>query len=70
MGGLEIEEFAADQEIGRDFQCNQLGAQLVSVTRVINAKGRPVAYLAGYSPMNILSQTDLKKVLPDRSWIC
>ena len=58
MGGLEIEELSADEELA-DVMGVLLGTKLVSVTRVINAKERPAAYLRDILPRDMLSQQDL-----------
>ena len=60
MGGLEIEELSADEELA-DAMGVLLGTKLVSVTRVINAKERPAAYLRDILPSDVLSQKDLEE---------
>ncbi len=58
MGELEIEALSADAELA-DALGVQLGTKLLSVTRVINAKGVPIAYLRDILPRDMLSQQDL-----------
>jgi len=58
MGKLEIEALSADVELA-DALGVQLGTKLLSVTRVINAKGIPIAYLRDILPRDMLSQQDL-----------
>ncbi len=58
MGGLEIEAISANADIAGAMGV-QLGTKLVSVTRVINAKGHPAAYLRDILPRDMLSQQDL-----------
>lgn len=58
MGELEIEALSADTELAETFGV-KLGTKLISVTRVINAKGIPIAYLRDILPRNMLSQQDL-----------
>jgi len=58
MGQLEIEALSADAELA-DALGVQLGTKLLSVTRVINAKDIPIAYLRDILPRNMLSQQDL-----------
>jgi GntR family transcriptional regulator len=60
MGELEIEALSADAELAEIFGV-KLGTKLLSVTRVINAKGFPIAYLRDILPRNMLSQQDLDK---------
>ena len=58
MGGLDIMEFSADDEIAEIFDA-PIGSKMVSVTRVINAKGRAAAYLQDILPAEILAKHDL-----------
>lgn len=58
MGKLEIEALSADVELA-DALGVQFGTKLLSVTRVINAKGIPIAYLRDILPRDMLSQQDL-----------
>jgi len=58
MGELEIEPLSADVEMA-DALGVQLGTKLLSVTRVIIAKGVPIAYLRDILPRDMLSQQDL-----------
>jgi GntR family transcriptional regulator len=58
MGQLEIEALSADKELAEVFGVEQ-GTKLLSVTRVINAKGIPIAYLRDILPREMLSQQDL-----------
>lgn len=58
MGELEIEALSADVEMSEELGV-QLGTKLLSVTRVINAKGVPIAYLRDILPRDMLSQQDL-----------
>ena len=58
MGDLEIEALSADAELAEIFVV-KLGTKLLSVTRVINVKKIPVAYLRDILPRNMLSQQDL-----------
>jgi GntR family transcriptional regulator len=58
MGQLEIEALSADKELAEIFGMEQ-GSKLLSVTRVINAKGTPIAYLRDILPREMLSQQDL-----------
>jgi GntR family transcriptional regulator len=54
MGGLQVEELEASAEIARTFTCDE-GDAFVRVTRVINSKERPVAFLRDTLPQNVLS---------------
>ena len=58
MGELEIEALSADVEMA-DALGVLVGTKLLSVTRVINAKGVPIAYLRDILPRDMLSQQDL-----------
>jgi len=58
MGELEIEALSADAELA-DALGVQFGTKLLSVTRVINTKGVPIAYLRDILPRDVLSQQDL-----------
>ena len=58
MGELEIEALSADVELAEALGV-QVGTKLLSVTRVINAKGVPIAYLRDILPRDMLSQQDL-----------
>ncbi|MCD6577581.1 MAG: GntR family transcriptional regulator [Anaerolineaceae bacterium] len=58
MGRLKIEALSADEKLANTMGI-QLGTKLVSVDRVINAKGSPAAYLRDILPRDMLSQQDL-----------
>ncbi len=58
IDGLEIEELSADAKLAEALEV-QIGAKLISVTRVINVKKRPAAYLRDILPRDVLSQQDL-----------
>lgn len=58
MSGLDVVEYKADEEHATLFQV-PLRSKLIRVTRVINAKGRPAAYLQDILPVDILSKSDL-----------
>ena len=58
MGKLDINELSADVELAEELEV-QVGTKLVSVTRVIKAEGRPVAYLEDILPNDVLSKQDL-----------
>jgi len=58
MGGLEINELRTDEKFAAIFNL-PVGSELVSITRVINAKNRPAAFLKDILPKDVLSQQDL-----------
>lgn len=60
MGGLEIEELKADKDLAEELKI-AVGDKLVSISRVINAKMRPVAYLRDILPFGIFSQQNLNE---------
>lgn len=60
MGGLDIEEMKAGEELAGEMEL-PVGTALVSITRVINANERPVAYLRDILPVDIYSQQDLSE---------
>ena len=60
MGGLEIREMTADKNYAAIFDLPE-GSDLVSITRVINVKNRPAAFLQDILPKNVLSQQDLEQ---------
>ncbi|MDO9547215.1 MAG: UTRA domain-containing protein, partial [Pelolinea sp.] len=60
MGGLEIEEYSACEKLAEEMEV-AVGTELVSISRVINAKGCPVAYLRDILPAAIYTQQDLRE---------
>ncbi len=59
MGAVEVSEIKASYDEGDAMHISE-GTPLVKVARVINAEGRPVAYLTDVLPKNILSESALK----------
>ncbi len=59
MGELEVKEIIASMDEAEKLQVDE-GARLISISRVIYAEGRPVAYLTDILPPGILSEDDLK----------
>ena len=60
MGGLEIEEYSASEELAEEMEV-AMGTELVSISRVINSKERPVAYLRDILLVDIYSQQNLNE---------
>jgi GntR family transcriptional regulator len=58
MGGLVVEKIIANNELLKEMEIDA-GTELVSISRVINAKERPVAYLRDILPLDIFSQLNL-----------
>lgn len=58
MGDLKIEHRPADKEIATALSL-QLGEQVLHVSRVIHAEGRPVAYLIDILPESLLPAAEL-----------
>ena len=58
MGGLEVEKYSATQELLDEMEID-VGTELVSISRVINAKERPVAFLRDILLGDIYSQLNL-----------
>jgi GntR family transcriptional regulator len=59
MSELEVKEIIAGMDESEKLQVDE-GARLISISRVIYAEGRPVAYLTDILPPGILSEDDLK----------
>ena len=53
MGGLEIEEMFATEEMGETYSCEP-GDPFLRITRVIHSKSRPIAFLRDTLPQEIL----------------
>lgn len=60
MGAIFVNEIKASYDEGDAMHISE-GTPLVKVARVINAEGRPVAYLTDILPRNILSENELKE---------
>jgi len=58
MGDLHIQRISANREQAEALQISE-GTPLVQVSRVINAEGRPVAYLIDVLPDDILTPQEL-----------
>ena len=59
MGGLEIEKNVAHSALLNEMELEP-GTELVSISRVINSKERPVAFLRDILPIDIYSQLNLE----------
>lgn len=59
MGDLKIEHQSADTEVAKVFALNP-GDEVVNISRVIHAEGRPVAYLIDILPKEILPAEELE----------
>jgi GntR family transcriptional regulator len=60
MGALNITQVAANAQQAEALQVAE-GTPLVQVSRVIQAQGRPVAYLIDVLPEDVLTPTDLRE---------
>jgi GntR family transcriptional regulator len=59
MGAIDVSEIKASIDESDAMHISE-GTPLIKVSRVINAEGRPVAFLTDVLPMNILSESALK----------
>ncbi len=59
MGELEVTEILAKMEEAEKLQVDE-NTRLISVSRIMFADGRPVAYLSDILPPGILTENDLK----------
>ncbi len=61
MGDLKVEIIEASDEIKKILQLKGETKRIISVSRVINAEDRPVAFLVDNLPVNIFSLSDISK---------
>ncbi len=60
MGSHRIESVPADETLAKTFKVRK-GTMLVSITRVMHAEGRSIAFLQDILPRDILSTRDLEQ---------
>jgi GntR family transcriptional regulator len=59
IGDLKIEHYPAEEEIAKALSINA-GDQVVYISRVIHAEGRPVAFLVDILPEDMISAVELE----------
>ena len=70
MGDLKIEHQKANEEVAKELSI-QPDDQIIQISRVIHAEGRPVAFLIDIvAVMNLYEMKNLNQVLLGLFWIC